>query len=228
MRDRVFFLKDLPFFNHVVEDGDQTSLKMKEYSFYRGEVLFSQGDSAEGIYLIQAGSFKLTQYTEGGQENILRIAGRGDILGENFFFQAIEHQASAIALEEAQVSIINGQQFEDLITTYPELALNIIRGLSQRLEEVTNQLSEVKILSVPQRLISLFLKLAKEYGESIDDGTRIYLRLTQQEIANLIGASRVMVNQAINRLKESGYLRQESKHYILLKDCPQHFHWLTK
>lgn len=223
MKDRVFSFEDLPFFHDLLRDLERSSLKIKENFFNRGDVLFGQGDPAEGVYLIQRGSFKLTQYTEGGQETILRIAGTGDILGENFFFQALEHQASAIALEEAQVSIINGHYFEELLTESPDLALKIIRGLSQKLEEVTNQLFEVKILSVPQRLISLFLRLAREYGETIDDGTRIYLRLTQQEIANLIGASRVMVNQAINRMKEKGYLRQERKHYILLDNCPQHF-----
>lgn len=228
MEEGVLFLKEIPLFRELAADLDQVSLKTIQESLYRGDILFSQGDKAEGIYLIQWGSFKLTQYTEGGSENILRIAGPGDILGVTFFFQAAEHQASAIALEDSLISIFNGHQFEDLLSIYPEISLKIIQGLSKRLEEVTNQLSEVKILSVPQRLISLFLRLAKEYGESMDEGTRIYIRLTQQEIANLIGASRVMVNQAISCLKEKGYLKQDQRHYILLKNCPQHFSWMTK
>lgn len=228
MKDRLLFLKDLPFFVDSTTDLDRVSMKIKQDSFSRGDVLFGQGDPAEGIYLIQSGSFKLNQYTEGGQENILRIVGQGEILGENFFYSAQEHQVSAIALEDSLVSIINGHSFEDLLRKYPDLSLQIIRRLSQKLEEVTNQLCEVKILSVPQRLISLFFRLAREYGESMEDGTKIYIRLTQQEIANLIGASRVMVNQVINHLKEKGYLRQESKHYILLNSCPQSFSWMTE
>jgi len=185
----------------------------------KGHYLFHQGDITGTIYLIKSGKLKLVQNAEDGHETILDICGPGEVLGELSLYQEQKEHSSAIAMEEACICCFSKIQFESLIKQDPSFALRIISYLGQkRYDNILNSEKETRG-TVKEKLLSLFYHLAKQYGQKSSTSTIIDLKITQQELADMIGSSRVMVIQALNELKAANIIDREKRYYIL-KDDP--------
>ncbi len=170
------------------------------------------------IYLIKSGKLKLVQSTEDGRETILDVCGPGEVLGELSLFQEQDEHYSAIAMEEACICCFSKQQFETLVKRDPSFALRIISYLGQKRYEVMQKQSEDSRQTVKEKVLSLFYRFANEYGKKRADGLLIDLQITQQELADMIGSSRVMVVQALKELKAFKIIDREKRYYILKKD----------
>lgn len=213
-------LRDIPLFSRVEKSLFHPVCRAaSKRHFKRGEVLFHQGDAADTIYLIKEGSFKLVRVTEEGLETILQIVGRGEIIGEAALFQETEHPATAVALEEGKVCSIKRELLEKVIRETPDLAWQIIASLGSRLYNTWEQITELNTQTTREKVLSLLFRLAREYGEPCPEGTLIKIYLTQQEIASLVGASRVMVAQVLKELTAENYLCRGEKYYILKDRC---------
>lgn len=203
----------LEFFKHICFATNKQQIK-------KGQVLFQQGDEADHIYVIKEGRFKLSRITEDGNESILHIMGTGELLGETALFRPGAVQlATAIALEEAKVCSIDRWTFEKIIKNQPDLAWEMIKNLGNRLYTIWEQVSETNRQSTLEKILSLMLRLSREHGEACANGIRITIPLTQQEIAALVGSSRVMVSQSIKELTDKNYLYREKRYYILKNKC---------
>lgn len=185
----------------------------------KGHYLFHQGDLTGTIFLIKSGKLKLVQNAEDGHETILDICGPGEVLGELSLYQEQKEHSSAIAMEEACICCFSKIQFESLIKQDPSFALRIINYLGQkRYDNILNSEKESRG-TVKEKLLRLFYSLAEQYGRKLPNSTMIDLIITQQELADTIGSSRVMVIQALNELKEANIIDREKRYYIL-KDDP--------
>jgi CRP/FNR family transcriptional regulator len=186
----------------------------------KGEFLFYQGDPANTIYIIKDGSFKLVRTNKDGEETIIEIVGKGETIGETSLFRDnIFSPFSAIALEEARVCSIDSKSFEEIIKSEKTIALQIIKNLGNRLYDTWEQIADSNRQTVQEKVLSLLIKLAKEHGEHCDEGTIIKISLTQQDIASIIGASRVMVSQAIGELIDRNCISRDKRFYILKDKC---------
>lgn len=220
-KNRCLCMKDLPFFERVEQEVFSTVCRKaaaKKY-YRRGEILFNQGDPSDTVFLIKEGSFKLVRVTEDGKEVILEVAGKGEVLGEAALFREGFHPATAVALEDARVCAVNRRRLEEVIRETPELALQVISSLGSRLYSYWEKLTELNAGTTREKVLNLMIRLAGEYGEPCPQGTRIRLHLTQQDIADFVGASRVMVVQALKELAAGNYLCREDKYYILKDRC---------
>lgn len=219
--NRRLCMKELPLFTGVGQAafGAVCNRAATKKQYQRGEVLFNQGDPSTTVFLIKDGSFKLVKVTEEGRETILRVAGKGEVLGEAALFRESSQPATAIALAEARVCAIQRLDLEKVVRETPELAMQIITSLGTRLYETWEQLAELNAGNIREKVLNLLLRLAAEHGEPCSGGTRIKLRLTQQDIAGFIGASRVMVAQVLTDLTAKGYLGKEEKYYVLRDRC---------
>jgi CRP/FNR family transcriptional regulator len=184
----------------------------------KGERLYRQGEITRTIYLIKSGKLKLVQSTEDGRETILDVCGPGEVLGELSLFQEQDEPSSAIAMEEASICCFGKQQFETLVKQDPSFALRIISYLGQKRYEAMQKQSEDNRQTVKEKVLSLLYRFANEYGEKRADGLLIDLKITQQELADMIGSSRVMVVQALKELKAFNVIDREKRYYILKKD----------
>lgn len=185
----------------------------------KGHYLFHQGDLTGTIFLIKSGKLKLVQNAEDGHETILDICGPGEVLGELSLYQEQKEHSSAIAMEEACICCFSKIQFESLIKQDPSFALRIINYLGQkRYDNILNSEKESRG-TVKEKLLRLFYSLAEQYGRKLPNSTMIDLIITQQELADMIGSSRVMVIQALNVLKEANIIDRKKRYYIL-KDDP--------
>ncbi|TGE36337.1 Crp/Fnr family transcriptional regulator [Desulfosporosinus fructosivorans] len=185
----------------------------------RGHYLFRQGEARSTIYLIKSGKLKLVQTTEAGHETILDICGPGEVLGELSLYREQNEHCSAIAMEDVCICCFSKLQFEALIKQDPSFAMRIIGYLGQKRYETMVKLGKEAGLPVKERLLQLFYRLAEQYGKQTPTSTLIDLKITQQELADMIGSSRVMVIQALKEFKAANIIDRE-KRYFVLKDDP--------
>jgi CRP/FNR family transcriptional regulator len=187
----------------------------------KGDFLFRQGDAADALYFIKAGSLKLCKTTEGGDEVITQIVGPGEAMGESCLFRDnIYLQTSAVALEDAKICCLSRRSFEEVVKNEPKLSFQIIKALGERLDHTLDVITQLTTQTTQERVLGLFLQLAEEHGVPCREGIRIDIRLTQQDIASMVGASRVMVSQVIQGLIQAGYITRSNKAYIVKTGCP--------
>jgi len=220
-KKRYLCLFDIPLFSGLNKDSFQVICRAaNKQSKRKGEILFYQGDTADTIYIVKEGNFKLIRTTEDGDEAILQIVNPGEILGESALFRSsTTHPVTAMAMEESKVCSIDRNTFERVIKAESDLAWQMIESLSSRLYNTWEQLTESNTQNAREKVLSLLVRLAQEHGEACPQGQYIKIRLTQQEIASLVGVSRVMASQVINDLIADNYLSKEKKNYILKTKC---------
>lgn len=184
----------------------------------KGDYLFCQGECTSAIYLIKSGKLKLVQVAEDGRESILDVCGPGEILGELSLFQEQIEPSGAIAMEEASICCFSRQRFKELIGQDPSFALRIISYLGEKRYENLQKQREETRQTVKEKLLHLFYRFANEYGQKNPSGLLIDLKVTQQELADMIGASRVMVVHALKELEGANIIGREKRCYVLKED----------
>jgi CRP/FNR family transcriptional regulator len=182
----------------------------------RGEWVFVHGDPADSIYLLQKGRMKLTALSEDGHEVVHEIIGPGEIFGDTSTILGIPRTTSAQALETSQLCEIRQKDFESLLTAYPALSLQLLKSVGLRLKKAEAQLVNVICNDVFHRVREVLLNLMiKESGVVPDRPTKI--KITQQDLANSIGASRQKTWQALKELEDLNVLRLDYRSILVLE-----------
>ena len=172
----------------------------------RGEWIFVLGDSADIIYLVREGRIKIAALGEGGHEVLHEIIGPGEIFGDTSLILGIPRTTSAQALEPSLLCEIRRNAFETLLSMYPELSFQLLKSVGRRLKHAEAQLVNVVCNDISHRVRkSLIDLMVKESGTMPDRPVKI--KITQQDLANLIGASRQKTWQTLKELEDSGVLR---------------------
>jgi CRP-like cAMP-binding protein len=172
----------------------------------RGEWIFVLGDSADSVYLLREGRIKITASAEGGHEVLHEIIGPGEIFGQTSLILGLPRTTSAQALEASLLCEMRRKAFETLLSMYPELSLQLLKSVVVRLKHAEAQLVNVVCHDITRRVRKTLIDLiVKESGTLPDRPTEI--KITQQDLANLIGASRQKTWQTLKELEDSGVLR---------------------
>lgn len=172
----------------------------------RGEWVFVHGDLADSIYLLQKGRMKITALSEDGHEVLHEIIGPGEIFGDTSVILGIPRTTSAQTLEASLLCEISRKDFESLLKAYPEMSLQLLKSVGRRLKKAEAQLLNVACNDVSTRVREALIELiAIEPNVRPDQPVRI--GITQQDLANLIGASRQKTWQALKELESLKLLR---------------------
>lgn len=191
---------------------------LRPRAFPAGVNLFLQDEEGEIAYIIERGTIKIVLTDEDGTDVILAILGPGELVGEMSVVDGLGRSASAIAMEPCSLHAIDRGAFGDCLRTVPMMAYNLVGLLSRRLRLANAQIQSLATLDVYGRVARQVLDFARAYGEPVDGGLRIPLRLTQQDLASLVGASRVRVNQVLVTYKRRGYLAVDYAYRITILD----------
>ncbi len=197
-------LSDLALFRGLPH-GELSRLAplLHQRTFPAGSTVITAEQPGEAVYTILSGSAKAHLIRPDGTEVILAVLGPGEVVGEMSLADSLGHSADVTALEETTFLWMDRRTFRSSVAESPAFAQNLAKILSRRLRLTNTHLRSVSALDVPGRVASQLLALAHEYGEEIPEGgVRIPIRLTQSDLAALVGASRVRVNQAL------GYFRK--------------------
>lgn len=185
-----------------------------ERRYAEGAAIFSEGDPAKSMFIVEEGLVRLVSVSSTGAETILHLLKRGDIFGELFF--AEERRAfDAVAGPDVVVTVIPRRGFEEILATIPAVARNFISLLSRRLVRVERGYAGFGHTWSYHRLGKVLLRLAAEHGVPTPAGTLIPLRLTHEDLAKLIGTTRETVTTQINRFRRMGLLTREGRHIVL-------------
>lgn len=205
-------ISSVPLFA-TLDDEARAALRgaMHEVTLRRGEVLFHEGDPGDRLYLVIDGKVKLGHSSGDGRENLLAILGPGELLGELTLFDPGERTATATAVAMTQLLELQHGPFMDLVDSRPELAKHMLRALAVRLRKTNEALADLVFSDVPGRVAKALLDLAERFGEETPDGLRVAHDLTQEELAQLVGASRETVNKSLADFISRGWIRLEGR-----------------
>ena len=172
----------------------------------RGEWIYVFGDSADSIYLLRDGRIKITALANDGHEVLHEIIGPGEIFGETSLILGIPRTTSAQALEASLLCEIRRKDFETLLSMYPELSFQLLKSVVVRLKQAEAQLVNVICNDVSNRVREALIDLIVKESGAVPDRP-IKVKITQQDLANSIGASRQKTWQVLKELEDSSVLR---------------------
>lgn len=213
-----FCLKNTPTFASV----DQKVLdRLCAYAIKRlykeNEYVFKQGEVADTVYILQEGALKLFRVNEDGTETILNYLSPGEVVGDDAFFkQNVYNLTSCIAVKNSKICSINRARFEKLLMEEPHLMQSTIAKMVEHLSNLHQNVLGNKIMPAKEKLKYTFFTLGRDHGVQSEGGIRINLKITQQEIADLVGISRAVACQLISELVKEGFIDKNGRSYTIL------------
>lgn len=181
----------------------------------REEVLFRQGDKGNLAYFIESGWVKIN-IEAGGREALIDVAGPGELIGEMALADGGLRSATVRTLEDTSLYVVPHSELEAHAKAHPDMVWELMRLFANRLRRANKINADMKNVDVPGRLALRLLDLADMYGVPWEGGTLIRLPLTQEELGQMIGASRESVNKAIGMFANRGWLKVEDGRYRLI------------
>lgn len=210
-------LQKVPFFSRLSDDeASALARRLVQRHFEENQVIFHRGDPGGLLYIISEGKVKITHGTPEGQEALLAILGTGDFFGELALLDDAPRSATAVAMERTQALTLHRDEFLNFLGKNPEFADHVMRTLAQRIRHLNDQISDVFFLDLNGRLARTLLNLADNHGRQVDEGILIDLSLTQTDLAEMTGATRVSINKALGRFRRAKWVRLKGRTLILL------------
>lgn len=210
------YLKQVPLFIGLAdEDIGEMMAVAKRRTFRSGEVIFHRDDPGTVLYVIKEGKVKISLISPDGQEISLVVFGKGECFGEFAILDGLPRSADAIALERVECYTLQRSDFHKTIAKNPKIAIQVMEVLSKRIRTTNQMVEDLIFLDVYGRVAKKLLELADTHGTRVDSGIRIEVRLTQQELASMVGASRESVNKVMGYFTEKNFISSD-KHKITL------------
>jgi CRP/FNR family transcriptional regulator, cyclic AMP receptor protein len=183
----------------------------------RADRVFEEGASGNQLYVVLDGKIKLTRAAADGRENLLSVLGPGEMFGELSLFDPRPRTASAVAVTDSRLGALAHDDLRSWLTGRPDVALHLLQALAQRLRRANDVMADLVFTDVPGRVAKALLDLADRFGEVRDDGLQVNHDLTQEELAQLVGASRETVNKALADFAARGWLQLSAKSVLLIE-----------
>lgn len=218
MLDKLSLLKNIPIFFGITEETLKSIANISiERSYGKGEFIILQDTEVNGLYILISGRLKISRISEDGRVKVLALLLPGDIIGEMSLIDNQLASATVEAMEDSLLLLIRREDFQSILLKYPSVTLEIAKILSKRLREADKDIEELAFYSVKNRLIETLLKFAQKHGEKTPSGLKISIRITHQELADIVGSSRETVTRIMNVLERNNLIADEGG-YIVLKD----------
>jgi CRP/FNR family cyclic AMP-dependent transcriptional regulator len=210
------YLKKMPFFNKFSKnDVEIASQYANEKIFDRGSFVFMEGDNGDQFYIIISGLVEISRF-ENGRKFVLSTLQEGDFFGEMALFEEGEvRSANAEVLEKTSLLSINRHDLLNFLESYPSVSYQLITTLIKRLRNTNEQIHDITFLDVRSRIYKKILSLGKEHGVILNEEVRINMRLTHQQIADMVGCTREMMTKVLKELQEESVIDIVKKKIII-------------
>jgi CRP/FNR family cyclic AMP-dependent transcriptional regulator len=210
-------LRQAPLFSGLDDEAAAAlEASMAPASLRRGEILFNEGDDGNQLYVVIDGKIKLGRTSPDGRENLLAILGPGQMFGELSFFDPGPRSATATAVTDVELKSLGHEALSPVLVAHPDVAHALLNQLAGRLRRTNEVVGDLVFSDVPGRVAKALLDLASRFGRRADDGVHVNHDLTQEELAQLVGASRETVNKALADFASRGWLRLEPRSVVIL------------
>ena len=210
-------LMQAPLFSALdAEAATALRASMVESRVPRGDAIFTEGEPGDRMYVILNGKVKLGQTSTDGRESLLAVLGPGEVFGELSLFDPGPRTATATAVTDVVVIGLGHDNLRPWLAGRPEVAESLLQALAQRLRRTNETLADLVFSDVPGRVAKLLLELADKFGQPGPDGILVHHDLTQEELAQLVGASRETVNKALADFTQRGWIVVDQREVVLV------------
>ncbi len=213
----IHVLKKIPLFASLTEaDQENLASLMRRKAIRKGELLFRQGDEGTALYIILQGRIKIS-VSRRTDTVTLAILGQSEFLGEMALLDDLPRSADAMALEDAQLYALNRKDFLSFLKNNENAVHAILSSLSLRLRKTDNLLAEMCFLNLSARLVNKLVELVEPLVANETKPQVCTLKISQQELGDILGVSRESVNKELKILRSKGHV-STSRNSILIHD----------
>ena len=211
-KDDDLIIRKAPLFSALDDEAaHELRQSMVALKLNKGQVLFKEGQDGDRLYVVVHGKIKLGTTSADGRENLLSILGPGEMFGELSLFDPEPRTSTATAVTDARLVSLAHEAVIGLVTTNPQTSLELLRRLAQRLRKSNEVLADLVFADVPGRVAKAIMDLGERFGVMKEEGLHVNHDLTQEELAQLVGASRETVNKALADFAARGWVKLEPR-----------------
>jgi CRP-like cAMP-binding protein len=209
-------IRKAPLFT-ALDDAASASLlaSMVSVKIPKGTILFAEGDGGDQLYVIAEGKLKLGTSSGDGRENLLSILGPGEMFGELSLFDPGPRTSTATAVTDAKLLSLGQEKLLPWLVDNPKVSLQLLASLAQRLRRTNEAVGDLVFSDVPGRVAKALIDLGERFGKKTDDGLYVHHDLTQEELAQLVGASRETVNKALADFAGRNWLKLDGRAVLI-------------
>lgn len=200
-------LRSSPLFGGMDGNSARSLIaRMNRMELIKGDVIFNEGDGGHALYVIVKGKVKMARTARDGRENLLGLLGVGDMLGELSVFDPGPRLSRAHAVEDSVVYELPKAILDEWLDDNLAMSRHLMRALAQRIRRISNTMADLVFSDVPGRVAKAILDLGHRFGRMERGHVTVRHGLTQEELAQLVGASRETVNKALADFAARGWI----------------------
>ena len=211
-------LKKIPVFSTLnTSDAEEVKPYLMPAKFRKKEAIFSEGDPSDWLYIVTKGKVKITKLSQSGRELILEIISPMDFFGGVAVMRGFPYPANAIAMEDSEVLKISKSNLMRILDRFPNLMYCMAMNIGDRIKGSHEALKNIAVEKVESRIASLLIKLADKTGVKTDSAVTIDMKLTKQDIAEMVGTTVETSIRTMSKFKKLGIV-EEKAGKIVIKD----------
>ena len=212
----LWYLKKIPLLAELPQDVlARLAERIQMNEIRRRHVIYLPGDPGAAVYFINGGRVKISKVTRDGKELTLAYRGPGELIGEMCLIEGGPREEMAEAMENALITEIERSDFERLVQQNGGLGYRLMKVLTRRRRELENKIENLVFKDVNSKLAELLIRLSIEYGVDDARGVLVALKITHQEMANLIGSTRETVSLTLSQFRRKGLIQTEGRKVII-------------
>jgi CRP-like cAMP-binding protein len=214
----MFDLREIPFFETLTQqEAREISRYLINEEFRKKQLIFSEGDPSEWLFVVIKGKVKITKLSSEGKEIILEIISPLDFFGGVAVVRGFPYPANAVAMESTRTLKVSRRNLMTIMDRFPNLMFSMAVNIGDRIKGSHEMLKSIALEKVESRIASLLIKLADKAGERTADGILINMNLTKQDIAEMVGTTVETSIRTTSKLSKAGILSSKAGK-IVIKD----------
>lgn len=211
-RDGKSCIEIVPIFSNLTYDEMMEVARItRERVYEKGQMIYMAGDKGEKLYVIHSGKVKITRITDSGKEQVIRVLGPGEFMGELSLFSSLPLTDNGEALTKTRVCVIDGQKLKDLMKRFPAIALKVIEELSKRLEKSESLIENISLYGVEKRIAQALINMAEGKNE-------IVLKMSKRDLASYLGMSQETLSRKLTAFQDMGIIKLIGHRRIIILD----------
>ncbi|MCS6264992.1 MAG: Crp/Fnr family transcriptional regulator [Nitrospira sp.] len=217
--NKLWFLKHIRLFDGVSPSEMQEMEKITRMEeVKKRQPLYLPGDPSSNVYLLKKGRVKIANTAPNGKEVTFDILEPGEVFGELDVLDDAPRSTSAETLDDAVICVIPRKDFDQYLAMHPTVMFKLTKLIGLRLKKIQSRVEDLVFRDVPARLAHLLLELSKSDGVAENQGIRLKVKLTHQEMANLIGCSRETVSASMGQFRDDGLIEMDGRTITLVNE----------
>jgi CRP-like cAMP-binding protein len=217
--NKLWFLKHIRLFDGISPSEMQEMEKITRMEeVKKRQPLYLTGDPSRNVYLLKRGRVKIANTAPSGKEVTFDILEPGEVFGELDVMEDAPRSTSAEALDDALICVIPRKDFDQYLAMHPTVSVKLIKLIGLRLKKIQSRVEDLVFRDVPARLAHLLSELGRTEGVADKQGIRLKIKLTHQEMANLIGCSRETVSTTMGQFRDDGLIQMDGRTITIVNE----------